>query len=79
MITLDLQKAQKHDAIQDFKKLLKKLSYYNAAESSDYGKEANARAECRKKLRMAGLRLLQHDVNPDEIIAQGSYLVDSWQ
>jgi len=71
-----LNETQKQE-IETFEALLGQLSFFNAAEGGDYSKEASKRQKCRKQLRMQALRLIQHGIDPDKIIEQGSYLVDT--
>jgi hypothetical protein len=80
-ITLDLQKAQRHDAILAFKQELKKMSHYNAAEGGSFNKEGGERLKCRKRLNVAAKKLINMGIDPDSIFNAGNYLVDAgcWQ
>lgn len=66
------------EEIDRFKKLLKEMSYYNAAEG-DWRSERGSRVECRRRLRDQGLVLEKLGVDVDGLIREGSYLVGDWR
>ena len=75
-ITIDMTKAIISTAKNDFKKELRTMSTLNAS-GGPYSMTAKEIAECRKRLNAQARILLQLDIDPDEIIRQGNYLVDA--
>ena len=65
------------EKMDDFKKQLKEMSFYNAAEG-DWSKEAGGRFACRKKLKEISASLMEHGITVDDLrahVQSGSYLV----
>lgn len=62
------------DAVEKFKTLLQKMSYYNAAES-DYIRETAPRLQCQADLKQAALDVYAQGLNPKTIVQEGNHLV----
>lgn len=62
------------DKVQEFKVLLGKASYFNAAEAS-HGSEAKARSANRVLLRLLATELHGEGIDLDYIVRGGGYLV----
>ena len=63
-------------AIERFKFLLGRMSYHNAAER-DWRNEISEQLACKELLQQAAKDLEALGIDPQSIVDQGSYLVDS--
>lgn len=63
--------------VENFKSLLSRMSYYNAAEG-DWSREANARVKCRMDLQKAAKELQEAGGDLQAVVDAGGYLVDKF-
>ena len=64
-----------NELVEQFKKALATMSYYNAAEGSCYTDEMEGRLECQKSLRVLAANLKIHGIDPAGIAS--GWLVSS--
>lgn len=64
--------------MEKFKELLLRVSYFNAAEGSNWARERKARIEATEELRAEYRRLKDLGQDPIKVLNEGKYLVTSY-
>lgn len=67
------EETMKQELVKNFKSTLSAMSYYNAAEGSDWGREEAERDRTELKLKYLAKNLRIHGINPKDLAA--GYLV----